>query len=206
MWQPGDVIVWRGMYRNKVWHAQTTLVVRDTPQEIVLALLPETECAAPEGYLSGKRTSKRRWQFKDRDWTLEKYSWRTNRLLMLLEPDQFYSTMFFWNHMSNEFLCYYMNFQLPFRRTQNGINTLDLDLDLLIKPDFTFEWKDVDDYQKAVENEVIDPEWIKGIDESKEDILSRLERRSYPFDGSWLNWVPDPHWTPSKLPENWDKI
>ena len=206
MWQPGDVIAWRGIYRNMVWHAQTTLVVRDTPEEIVLALLPGTECVAPEGYLDGKQTSKRRWHFKNKDWQLEKYFWRTNRLLILLEPGKFYSIIYFWNHASHEFLYYYINFQLPFKRSQSGIDTLDLDLDLIIKPDFSFEWKDVDDYQMAIDNEVIYPEWVKEIAASKEDILSRLEARSYPFDGSWLNWIPDPNWSPNKLPENWDKI
>ena len=206
MWQPGDVISWRGIYRDRIWHAQTTLVVRDTPEEIVLALLPGTECVAPEGYLEGKQSSKRRWNFKEKDWNLEKYIWQTNRLLMLLEPDKFYSTMYFWDHASHEFLCYYINFQLPFRRNKDGIDTLDLDLDLIIHPDFSIEWKDVDDYQKAIDNKVIFPEWMQGINAAKQDVFSRLERRSYPFDGAWLNWMPDPSWSPGTLPENWDKI
>ena len=205
MWQPGDVITWRGIYRRKVWHAQTTLVVRDTYQELVLALLPGTECVAPEGYLDGKQISKRRWNFKKDDWKLEKYLWRTNRLLILLEPDKFYSTIYFWNHASDEFLCYYINFQLPFERSPNGIDTLDLDLDLIVKPDFHMEWKDLDDYQMAIDNEVIFSEWIQGIELAKQDVLSKIETRSYPFDGTWLNWMPDPGWSPHELLENWDK-
>ena len=206
MWQPGDVISWRGIYRDRIWHAQTTLAVKDTPDELVLALLPGTECVAPEGYLEGKKNSKRRWNFKDKDWNLEKYIWQTNRLLMLLEPDKFYSTMYFWDHASHEFLCYYIDFQLPFKRNHSGIDTLDLDLDLIVNPDFSVEWKDVDDYQRSIDNEVIFPEWMQGIDAAKQDVFSRLERRTYPFDGSWLTWMPDPNFVPPKLPENWDKI
>jgi hypothetical protein len=52
MWQPGDSVVWRGIYRNRIWHAQTVIVVKDTTEEIVVALLPGTECIAPEGYLT----------------------------------------------------------------------------------------------------------------------------------------------------------
>jgi protein associated with RNAse G/E len=206
MWNPGDVISWRGIYRSRVWHAQTVIVVRDAPDETVLTLLPGTECMSPEGYSLGKNSYKRRWNFKEKDWQLEKYSWHTNRLLLLLEREKYYSTMYFWNHGTSEFLFYYINFQVPFQRSQCGIDTLDLDLDLIIHPDFSYEWKDAEDYQKAIENEIILPEWIQGIDRAKREIFEKLEKRLYPYDGSWLNWIPDPTWSPPTLPENWDKI
>lgn len=95
---------------------------------------------------------------------------------------------------------------MPFQRSHCGIDTLDLDLDLIIYPDFSYEWKDMEDYQKAIEHEVIFPKWTRGIDEAKKEILDKLEKRQYPYDGSWLNWTPDPAWSPPKLPENWDKI
>jgi protein associated with RNAse G/E len=83
---------------------------------------------------------------------------------------------------------------------------LDLDLDLIINPDFSCEWKDVEDYERAIEEKIIFPEWIRKIDVAKQKILEKLEKRQYPFDGSWLNWMPDPSWSLPKLPENWDKI
>jgi len=205
-WEPGSVISWRGIYRERVWHAQTVIVVRDNPEEIVLTLLPGTECISPEGYSLGKNSYKRRWNFKEKDWQLENYTWHTNRLLLLLEPEKFYSTIYFWQHEHNKFLCYYINFQLPFRRSHGGVDTLDLDLDLIINPDFSYEWKDVEDYQKAIENEIISPEWIEGIEAAKQEIFEKLEKRQYPYDGSWLDWMPDPGWSPPKLPQNWDKI
>jgi protein associated with RNAse G/E len=206
LWRSGDVIVWRGVFRNRLWHAQTVIVVKDTPEEMCVTLLPGTECVAPEGYLDGKDSAKRRWSFKDKDWKLENYAWRTNRLLILLEPDTYYSTMYFWRADSNDFLLYYINFQLPFQRSHCGIDTLDLDLDLIINPDLSFRWKDEDDYQKAIDHEVIMPEWTQAIEIAKKEIFNKLEKRQYPYDGSWLNWMPDPDWLPPKLPKNWDKI
>jgi len=206
MWKPGDIIVWRGIYRNRVWHAQPVIVVKDTPEETVVALLPGAKGVAPEGYADGKDRDKRRWSFKDKDWQLQNYQWRTNRLLFLLEPQKYYSTIYFWNGNSNEFLCYYINFQLPFQRSHCGIDTLDLDLDLVINPDFSYEWKDIEDYRIAIEKGIIFPEWTREIDAAKSEILDKLEQRQYPYDGSWLNWMPDPGWSPPKLPENWDKI
>jgi uncharacterized protein len=167
MWKPGDTVAWRGIYRNRVWHAQSVIVLKDTAEETVVALLPGTECVAPEGYLNGKNISKRRWDFKDKLWELEKFHWHTNRLLFLLEPQKYYSTILFWHNESNVFLCYYINFQLPFQRSHCGIDTLDLDLDLIINPDFGYEWKDLEDHQKAIENEIIFPEWIQGIEAAR---------------------------------------
>jgi protein associated with RNAse G/E len=207
MWKPGEVITWRGIFRECVWHAMPTIVVKDTPQEIILALIPGTDCMVEENYAkSNKNSTKRRWDFKNKDWKLQKFTWHTNRLLFVIEPEKYYSTIYFWDHNSNEFLCYYINFQLPFRRNQCSIDTLDLDLDIVIHPDFSFEWKDMDDYQKGIETGVILTEWAREIETAKMEILDRLERREYPLDNSWLNWRPDPAWSAPKLPNGWDKI
>jgi predicted RNA-binding protein associated with RNAse of E/G family len=140
------------------------------------------------------------------DWQLAKYTWQTNRLLLIFEPEKYYSTILFWNHESNQFLCYYINFQIPFRRNYSAIDTLDLDLDIVIYPDFTYKWKDEDDFQLAIEHGIISLEWVKGIEDAKPEIFDKLENRQYPFDTSWLNWLPDSSWFPPKLPKNWDKI
>jgi protein associated with RNAse G/E len=206
MWQPGEVISWRGIDRGRIWHVQPTILVKDSPDELVLALLPGAECIAEESYPKGKKNGKRRWDFINRDWQLAKYSWKTNRLLLLFEPQKYYSTIFFWNDSSNDFLCYYINFQLPFKRNNCAIDTLDLDLDLIIHPDFTYEWKDVDDYQKAISHGIILPEWVQEIEVATSEILDTLEKRQSPFDGSWLDWKPEAAWSPPKLPANWDKI
>ena len=44
-WKPGEVIASRGIYRKKIWSAIPTIVVRDTPEELVLTLLPGIEAA-----------------------------------------------------------------------------------------------------------------------------------------------------------------
>jgi protein associated with RNAse G/E len=205
MWNPGDVISWRGIYRERIWHCQPTIVVKESLEEVVTTLLPGTECIADENYPKGKN-GKRRWDFIDKDWQLAKYTWQTNRLLLIFEPEKYYSTILFWNHESNQFLCYYINFQIPFRRNYSAIDTLDLDLDIVIYPDFTYKWKDEDDFQLAIEHGIISLEWVKGIEDAKPEIFDKLENRQYPFDTSWLNWLPDSSWFPPKLPKNWDKI
>ena len=206
MWKPGDIVSWRGILNNCVWHVQPTIVVKDMLDELMLTLLPGTECMAEETYPLGKKVAKRWWDFKENDWNLEKYIWDTNRLLLILEPEKCYSIILFWDHVSNNFLCYYVNFQAPFQRRYDNVDTLDFELDLIINPDFSMEWKDENDYQMAIDHGLVLPEWLDEIEKAKPEILERIENRQYPFDGSWLDWKPDPSWKPPKLPENWDKL
>lgn len=206
MWQPGDVVAWRGIRNNLVWHVQPTIVVKDSPEELVLTLLPGTECAAEETYSLGNKNGKRWWDFKQNDWKLAKYIWRTNRLLLLFEPNKYYSIILFWEHASDKFLYYYINFQVPFQRGDYSADTLDLELDLIINPDFSTEWKDKDDYQKAIDHGLISTEWMQCIQSAQPEILDKLEARQYPFDGTWLDWTPDPNWAAPKLPKDWDRI
>ena len=206
MWQPGEVVNWRGLVRDKLWHVQPTLVVNDAPEEIAVTLLPGTECMADENYPKGKQYSPPHWRFPAQEWRLAKYIWRTNRLLLLFEPEKFYSTILFWNHISHEFVCYYINFQVPFVRGRDCLDTLDLDLDLVIRPDFSHEWKDEADYNEAVRIGAIAPQWVTGIEEAKAEVFDRLAQRAYPFDGSWRDWRPHPNWQPPTLPESWDRV
>jgi protein associated with RNAse G/E len=206
VWKPGEVVTWRGIYRERVWHAMPTIVVKDTSQETVLALTPGANCMVEENYAKNRKNGKRRWDFKEDDWNLENFTWHTNRLLFIMEPEKYYSVIYFWNHENDEFLCYYINFQLPFKKKHSSIDTLDLDLDLVIHPDFSFEWKDADEYQTAIEAGIILPEWIEEIESAKLEVLNRLEKREYPYDNFWLNWQPDPSWPTPRLPKGWDRV
>jgi protein associated with RNAse G/E len=206
MWKPGDVVLGRGVFNHRVWTAVPVIVVKDTSEEIAMTLLPGTECMTETDYAKGKKDGKRRWDFKYKDWNLAPFLWRTNRTLILLEPNRFYSIRLNWHQDNNQFVGYYVNFQLPFQRSRFGFDTLDLELDIVVQPDFSFEWKDVDDYEKGIEVGIILPEWAKEIENAKPEILGRLEKRHYPFDGSWLDWMPDPSWSPPRLPNDWNQI
>jgi len=206
MWKPGDVIAWRGIFNQRPWHVQSVIVVKDSLNELVVCVLPGAESVAEKTYNRGKKEYKRRWEFEANDWELMRYSWHTNRVLAITQPEEYYSTMLFWNEERNEFLGYYVNFQLPFTRSHCGIDTLDLDLDIDIEPDLTFRWKDEHDYQQSVEHGVISLEWVREIENAKPEILNALTQRLYPYDGAWLDWMPNRNWSLPKLPENWDKI
>jgi len=209
-WMPGEPVALRGIYKDRVWYMQSALVVHDTPQETALVILPGAECSAPKEYIHGKHGESGyydRWgNYLEDRWNMEKYPWRTNRLLILLQPEKYYARMFFWEHSSGRFLCYYINFQLPFHRTAIGLDTLDLELDIVVEADHEWHWKDVENYHKGIDSGVIRGEWVEAIDAAKQEVFETLDHRLYPFDGSWLDWKPDPAWQPPGAMENWDKI
>ena len=138
-------------------------------------------------------------------WRQEKYLFHTNRFLILLKPGDFYATIYIWQHETNLFQCYYINFQLPFQRSHCGFDTFDLELDIVIGPDYGWRWKDAEDYQRGIEAGILLPEWVRGIETAQKDVFDKLEQRQYPLDGHWLDWKPNPTWTAPKLPENWDQ-
>lgn len=207
MWNEGDTVLLRGMYEGRPVYIQSARVVKDGPDETLLAVWPGAECAAPTGYIReghGGGSTWDRWrETLTNTLSMERYLWHTNRFLIILEPQKFFSTIYIWNHRSGEFVCYYINFQLPFKRTRLGFDTLDLDLDIVIESDYTWHWKDVDDYQRAIARGGIRHEWISGVEHARKEVASRLEARQYPLDGTWLDWNLNSAWSPPQLPQDW---
>ena len=134
------------------------------------------------------------------------FTWRTNRILTFLEPEKYYSCSLFWDHATDQFGCYYINYELSYRRSHCGFDTLDLDLDLVIDPEYHWKWKDEDDYRAGIREGSIRDEWVTGIEKSQEEVFDRINKHRYPLDGSWLHWQPVSTWLPPMLPEKWQVL
>ena len=207
LWNKGDNVLLRGMYDNRPTYVQSLRVVKDTPKETALFIGPGAECAAPRNYIHHGHDAWDRWtETLGNTLHMEKYLWHTNRFLILLESEKFYSTIYIWNASSGEFVCYYINFQLPFLRTPLGFDTLDLDLDIVIEPSKKWKWKDEDEYKHAIHKGVIRSEWVREIEQAQGEVFARIEKNVYPLDASWLNWQPDPTGSLPYLPKNWNEV
>ena len=207
-WNEGDTVLLRGMYEGRPVYVQSTRVIKDTPQEVALGIWPGAECVAPHGYLHQKHGDGRKWPRWEETLSdtlhLEKYTWHTNRFLILLEPEKYFSILYIWNAAADAFTGYYINFQLPFTRARLGFDTLDLDLDIVISPSYDWRWKDVEEYQNAIRMGFIRPEWVGRVERARAEVAARFKERRYPLDGAWLNWRPDPSWPSPCLPPDWD--
>ncbi len=207
---PGSEALLRGVYRGKVWLVQSVVIVRDSPDEALVMLEPGSRCAYPSGYWRWKHgdvTQGTRWDdAQSMDWTLKEFDWRERRFLMLLWPNQYYGVGPVWNTTTGEFEGYYVNFQLPYKRSRVGFDTFDLELDLVVDANLGYTWKDLDLYQTGVEIGVITREWVSGIEAAKADVFRKISDKAYPFDGSLLAWQPDPSWRPAHLLDGWESI
>ncbi len=125
---------------------------------------------------------------------------------MIVAPDKFYSVIHYWQHNTNTFLSYYVNFQIPFRRSHCGFDSYDLELDLVVEPTFEWEWKDLETYQEGIAQGNIRPEWVDAIEQAKPEILAKINSRLYPFDGHWRDFQPNPNWKLPTLPQDWDQL
>lgn len=206
--QVGEDIALRCIFNQRVSYAQSVTVIQDTEEQTVLLLLPGAQCAATEGYFTwrtGDNSLGSRWdEMLQGTWKLREFSWETNRFLFLLWPGKFYSIYLIWNQQTNGLVCYYVNFQTPFQRSETGFDFFDLELDVVINPDFTWRWKDLEDYQDGIRAGCIRPEWVQGIEQAKTEVFALLEKRAYPFDGTWLDWKPAGSHAPAQLPQGWN--
>ena len=207
LWRSGENIAIRGIVNERVWYAKSTIVVKDSLDETVLLLSPGSQCVYSEGYFRWKHgdySQGSRWEdAKSNEWKFRILKWVQNRILIFLEPQKYYSIYYIWADRIDQFIGYYVNFQLPYRRCHCGFDSLDLDLDLVIDPDFRWRWKDKEEYIEGIREGGIKASWVYWIEQSYQEIFSKIKTQNYPLDGSWQPWRPDPLWEPSILPEKW---
>lgn len=210
-WEPGTQVVMRGIVHNRVWIAHSVTVVQDTPDLLITYLTPGAPCKVTQGLIErkwgGVPNGASRWDEQDRGgWKLADWTWQQRRALILMPPDKYYAIFLFWLEGTVEFEGWYVNFQLPFRKTDWTIDTLDLEIDLIIGPDGAWRWKDETEYLDGVNRGSIPADVAAKVEEAREEVLALLASDSPLFDHIWLDWRPDPAWGVPELHLSWDSF
>ena len=88
-----------------------------------------------------------------------------------------------------------------------GIDIIDLDLDIWVWPDRTWQWKD--EHELAERLGFPDHYWVSDPDAVWAEgrrVIPKIEAGEFPFDGTWCDFAPDPGWTmPGQVPDGWDR-
>ncbi len=212
--QPGDHAVHHGVYNGKVWIARPVTVVEDRPEIIKLLIIPGSICKFTTGLKTRKYRDSGSGPLLDRwdeqlsmNWELYNHTWFGKRVLIINRPDDYYGVQLHWNHETDEFLGWYINFELPLLRSEAGFDTLDLEVDLIVHPDFSLEWKDLEEYEAGVKRGVITPEQIGQIELGKDEVLGHIHKRDGLFADQKLKfWKPPVKWSAPQLNTGWDKV
>lgn len=99
-----------------------------------------------------------------------------------------------------------INLQTPFRRTAIGIDTTDNRLDLTMRNDLKWKWKDAEQVRDCVEVGLTYPDEAIAFYEEAERVVAQIEAGCGHFAdgfGRWSDWRPDPGWVAPALPADW---
>ena len=131
-------------------------------------------------------------------------SWEGRSALILMPPDRAHSV--WWYFAGAEFSGWYVNLEARSRFWHvsglSGVDLVDHELDIVVAPDRSWQWKDEDDltavtglagYWDAPASDEIRAEGRR--------VLAEVEAGRFPFDGSWCDFRPDPAWPLPRLPE-----
>jgi hypothetical protein len=142
---------------------------------------------------------------------LHQLEWRGD-VLMLHPPAAAYSVWFFFTGPAGGFGGWYVNLERPSGRWVNddglvGIDTIDYDLDIVVAPDRSWRWKDEDEFADHLA--VPETYWCddeSAVRASGWEVVKLIEAGEFPFDGTALDFRPDPQWmVPVTLPAGWDR-
>jgi hypothetical protein len=204
---PVETSVVQEVWRGRVWAARPMRLVRDEGDVAALWFPCGTEWKAPTTPPGRPREDDRGerlaqcalrgdWVFRDAVWDLD--------TLVLLRKDAWHALWVTWLP-SGEHFGWYVNLQLPFRRTELGFETMDLVLDLIIDPGRSWRWKDEDELETWIARGACAPETADRIRAEGLEVAGRAERDEPPFCEPWPQWRPDPSWEQPELPYGWDE-
>jgi hypothetical protein len=208
-WQPGTVIVVQEVWKGRLWAARPVVVVDDSHDQLVLwsprgtrrkvPVTPATRLEAPtRGEQHADSLASLDWEFGDSIWDV-------STLWLLQEGDWHAVWVSFLE--TGEQLGWYINFQEPFRRTAEGIQMMDLALDIIAQPDRSrWRWKDQDEFELFRQRGLIDPATAERILSEANSVIERIEQDTPPFNSAWPDWRPDSSWGIPELPDNWKTL
>ncbi|MFE1263418.1 DUF402 domain-containing protein [Streptomyces albogriseolus] len=205
-WEPGTQILWR--YREnggaRIHIARPVTVVRDDSELLAVWMAPGTECVKPvlaDGTPVHREPLATRYT-KPR--TVQRDRWFGTGVLKLARPCEPWSVWLFWEP-GWRFKNWYVNLEEPLVRWAGGVDSEDHFLDISVRPDGGWHWRDEDEFAQAQRDGLMDPALARRVREAGRAAVAVIDSWGSPFSDGWENWRPDPSWTVPSLPQDWDR-
>lgn len=172
----------RGPWEGQVWLEVPVRVVEDSTDALVVYLEPGAPFTFPPG----------EWPTADgrHPWHGNS-AWEGHGCLMVQRPGEHHAVWHFWTGPDRDFACWYVNLQTAFRRTSDGFETQDLELDLVVAPDGSWEMKDWELLDDRVVEGRFPTDVVVFIRRLGVRLGRELDAGRRWWDDAWQQWSPD---------------
>jgi hypothetical protein len=189
-WRRGEVILRREVLNDgRPWLEFPVILIRDDPELLATYVASGT----PVRFRVGP------WPTPNglHPWHGQK-AWEGHGALMLQRPGDMYAVWVLWQGPDRRFDCWYLNIQEPFRRTDHGYDTQDLELDIIVNADGSWTLKDEDVLEQRIAEGRYTRDQMDEVRKEAARLTSELEAGRRWWSDDWSRWSPDPTWgTPS---------
>jgi hypothetical protein len=91
----------------------------------------------------------------------------------------------------------------PVRRTEHGYDSVDQLLDIMVRPDRTYYWKDEGQLASMVTKGLYTIAQADEIRLAGEEVIPLIEASKSPFDDSWTDWSPTADLVLGEVRDGW---
>ncbi|MFC6017418.1 DUF402 domain-containing protein [Plantactinospora solaniradicis] len=205
----GRVVLHRNVRRGRIGWVRPARVVSDDDRGLLLWIARNTPVASE---VTEDGRGMRALPFTE--WVTSAYrlhvaTWNGPPLLKFLPAGANHSVWFF-RDADDRFANWYVNLEEHGVRWDDGevagVDVVDQDLDVVVWPDHTWEWKDEGEFAERLA--LPEHYWVpdaSAVRAEGERVIKLAEAGEFPFDGTWCDVVPDPDWTVPTLPPGWDR-
>lgn len=198
--RPGETVALRELVGGRVWACRPATVVADDADGLRFYVGAGTRSmVATSG--DGREA-----HVPDGAWTMRLVDQRPRHILSFAWEDRPHAILAIW-HGDWRPRCWYVNLQVPLRRTATGFDTRDLFLDLVGDPDASrWRWKDEDELALAMDRGLVDAATADRIRDEASAIARDITAGHPPFDTDAWSWRPPESWPTPTLPADWDRV
>jgi hypothetical protein len=153
------------------------------------------------------------WRLADRDAgqdgaRLVRQVWTGTDVMIWMPENKPYSVHWLW--ADGAFAGWHANLEEPYVRWADrgcaGVDTADQTLDVVIRPDRSWRWKDEDEFHARTGHPLYwTPSQAAAIRATADRLVRLAEAGQFPFDGTWCGFRPDASWTVPPLPPGHDR-
>ncbi|MEU4778423.1 DUF402 domain-containing protein [Micromonospora sp. NPDC023633] len=208
--EPGRLIVHRNVRRGRIAWVRTARVVSDDARGLLLWVARNSPVASE---VTAAGLGMRAVPFTE--WISSSYRlapgrWNGPSVLKFLPTGAAHSVWWF-RDAHDRFANWYVNLEESGVRWDDGalagVDMVDQDLDVVVRPDLRWEWKDEDEFVERLA--FPDHYWVADPDAVRTEgkrVIALAEAGEFPFDGTWCDFTPPPDWViPDELPPGWDR-